>query len=68
MGSGAEDGAILATARTTQLKMMVATKRGRYLGTYVRVEPVVQPASEIVGRFLPCFGCTTGDEERGDGT
>jgi len=48
--------------------MMVATKRGRYLGTYVRVEPVVQPASKIVGRFLPCFGCTTGDEERGNGT
>ena len=63
-----EDVAIIATARTTQPKMMVATKRGRYLGTYVRVEPVVQPANNSAGRFLPSSGGATGDEERGNVT
>ena len=46
---------------------MVATKRGRYLGTYVRVEPVVQPANHLSGRFLPCAGGDIGNEERGNG-
>ncbi len=67
VGSGAGGMAAVVIGSSTQLKMMVATKRGRYLGTYARVEPVVQPISHFAGRFLPYPGDGIGDQERGNG-